>query len=238
MKAFALIVAGGKGVRFGAQVPKQYLKLAGREIISYSMEAFSVHPGISGICVAAREEWKEHIGEIVRDQRIGGFLGVAQSVKERRDSVLNGLLFLLSHGACEEDVVLVHDAARPLLSEEVISRNIEVASVHGACVTVMPETDTPVISLDGETVSQMPPRRTVFRNQTPQSFRIGLLLDALNAVPQDNPNVTDDCSAAMIAGYPVRMVEGAPALIKITRQEDILFAQQMLERQKERKDVL
>ncbi len=238
MKAFALIVAGGKGVRFGAQIPKQYLKLSGREIISYSMEAFSVHPGISGICVAAREEWEEHIGEIVRDQRIGRFLGVAQAGKERRDSVLNGLLFLLSHGACEEDVVLVHDAARPLLSEEVISRNIEAASVHGACVTAIPETDTPVISMDGITVSQMLSRRTVFRNQTPQSFRIGLLYDALNAVAEDDPNATDDCFAVIRSGHPVRLVEGSPALIKITRQEDILFAQQLLEQQKERKDVL
>ena len=156
-------------------------------------------------------------------------IAIADAGKERRDSVRNGLAEFEARNLQTDALILVHDAARPFLSPDVILRNIEGAARFGACCTVIPSTDTPIVSANGNTIDQMPPRSQVYMSQTPQSFHMELLLRAHDTVPKDAPNVTDDCSLVRSIGHAVHLVQGTDTLFKITRAQDLMLAQHVLE---------
>ncbi len=229
MKAYALIVAGGTGTRFGAARPKQYLSLGDGEVLSYSYEAFSACEEISGIVIVAQDMWRDHVRALCDKCCSEKLLCIAQAGEDRRASVRNGLRIFEQLGLEKDSVVLVHDAARPFLTKEVIAQNIAAASEFGACCTVVPATDTPIVSADGKTIGQMPPRSMMYMSQTPQSFSMELLIRAHDTVPLDAPDVTDDCSLVRAIGHSVRLVMGTQQLFKITRAQDMIMAQNILE---------
>ena len=229
MKAYALIVAGGTGTRFGADRPKQYLPLGGEEVLSFSYAAFCACEKIEGIVIVAQDVWQDHVWELCEKHGTEKLIAIADAGEDRRASVYNGLQAFSSRELANDSVVLVHDAARPFLSQDVIEENIAMASAHGACCTVVPCTDTPIVSFDGNTIDQMPPRSTMYMSQTPQSFQMELLLQAHETVPQDAPDVTDDCSLVRSIGHPIHLVVGTQQLFKITRAQDLVTAQNILE---------
>ncbi|MBP3371853.1 MAG: 2-C-methyl-D-erythritol 4-phosphate cytidylyltransferase [Clostridia bacterium] len=229
MKAYALIVAGGTGTRFGADRPKQYLPLGDGEVLSFSYAAFSACEEISGIVIVAQDIWHNHVRALCDKCGSEKLLCIAQAGDDRRASVRNGLHIFEQLGLGKDSVVLVHDAARPFLTKEVIMENIASASEFGACCTVVPATDTPIVSADGKTIDQMPPRSTMYMSQTPQSFSMELLIRAHDTVPTDAPDVTDDCSLVRAIGHSVRLVMGTQQLFKITRAQDMIMAQNILE---------
>lgn len=223
MRVTAIIAAGGSGRRLGAGVPKQLLEVAGRSLLQHSVDAFRGHPAIDGVVVAlpaalaaAPPRWLEGVTVVA-----GG--------EHRQDSVANAFAAI----PADTDVVLVHDAARPFVTAEVISRAIDGAVAHGAAIAAIPVTDT--VKRVGHDVSRSRvivgtlPRDEIFLAQTPQAFRTGVLRAAIEAgrAPSAGPSgfaappATDEATLAERAGHHVHIVDGDPANVKITTARDL-----------------
>lgn len=203
-KIAALIVAAGSGERFGGNVPKQYLPLLGKTILQRSVEAFR---GIATDIVIVVNP--DHTGTVDFKTVAGG--------STRQQSVQNGLVALR---AAQPDIVLIHDAARPLVSQRLITQLIEAAEKSGAAIPALPVTDT--IKRNGKTES----REGLYTVQTPQTFRFDLI-DSLHQKYSDK-SLTDDAALCEADGHPVIFVNGQPDNIKITHPADLIRAEQYL----------
>lgn len=229
---WAVVPAAGTGRRMGSETPKQYLPLAGRPVIEHTLRRLAAHPAISGIVVAVREE--DHFWtELQPTLELSVPLHAVHGGVERCHSVLNALeaLALLSDS---EDWVLVHDAARPCLTQNDISRLIEALREHPAGGLLgTPVSDTvKQIGGTGEIAATVD-REHLWRALTPQMFRRKALHDALQGALSAGLLVTDDASAMELAGWAPRMVEGRADNIKITSPGDLALAEFYLARQED-----
>jgi 2-C-methyl-D-erythritol 4-phosphate cytidylyltransferase/2-C-methyl-D-erythritol 2,4-cyclodiphosphate synthase len=226
MHVTAIIAAGGAGRRLGAAVPKQLLEVGGVSILQRSVEAFAHHPQVDAVVVALPPDLAAAPPFVLS----GGKSYVAVSGGSRRqDSVANAFREI-EDGT---DVVLVHDAARPFVTADMITRAIEAAAEHGAAIVALPATDTVKrVRREGTmaAVVETIPRESVFLAQTPQAFRASVLADAL-ALGQAGVEATDEASLAERAGHPVHIVEGSAANVKITTAEDLAEARRRVEPQ-------
>ena len=214
MHVTAIIAAGGAGRRLGADVPKQLLEIGGRPILQRSIDAFRAHPQVSDVIVALPDAlaasppaWLDSV-RIVR----GG--------ETRQASVANA--FDVVAAGCE--IVLVHDAARPFVSPDVISRTIDGAHRHGAAIAAIPVHDTVKRAASGDVsaprIVETLPRDVIFLAQTPQAFRRDVLAKAV-VVGRSGIAATDEAALAERAGYPVHIVAGDVANVKITTAADL-----------------
>jgi 2-C-methyl-D-erythritol 4-phosphate cytidylyltransferase/2-C-methyl-D-erythritol 2,4-cyclodiphosphate synthase len=203
-KIAALIVAAGTGERFGNATPKQYLPLMGKPVVQWSIDAFRNHPMITDVIVVTQGVKIDGVSTI-----IGG--------STRQQSVHKGLE---AFRAAKPDLVLIHDAARPLISADLITSLCNAAMVSGAAVPALPVTDT--VKRNGKTES----RDGLYTVQTPQAFRFELI-DGLHQKYQDE-NFTDDAALCEAEGHAVTMVQGQQDNIKITHPQDITRAEQFL----------
>ena len=220
-RCWAVVPAAGVGRRMGGEVPKQYLTLSGTRIIDHTLARLLRHPRIRDVYVALSEEdphWQscDHAGDprVIRTQ--GG--------EERCHSVLNAL-HRLAESAGESDWVLVHDAARPCLSEADLDHLINTLLDHpvGGLLGV-PVNDT-LKRVSGENkIEATVSRDRLWRAFTPQMFRLGLLTRSLEAAIRNGAAVTDEAGAMELSGHQPLMVEGAAGNIKITRPEDLHLA--------------
>jgi 2-C-methyl-D-erythritol 4-phosphate cytidylyltransferase len=213
----------------GAQLPKQYLSIAGRRIIDHTLERLLNHPRITGIYLALSAEdelWQTC--EFVDDQRIISVEGGEQ----RCHSVLNALA-ALKQQAADDDWVLVHDAARPCLSHNDLDRLIDNLIDHpvGGLLGVPVRDTLKSVNVTGE-VEGTVSREGLWHALTPQMFRLGILHHALASAIDKGALVTDDASAIELAGHRPLMVEGDGGNIKITRPEDLQLAADYLSRSK------
>ncbi len=218
MHVTAIIAAGGIGRRLGAAVPKQLLDVDGKTLLQHSVEAFRFHPAISDVVVAlppsiaaAPPRWLDGVTIVA-----GG--------DHRQDSVANAF-----HGMPRAaDIVLVHDAARPFVTPDVISRAIEGARLHGAAIAAIPVSDT-VKQVSGRqsgtterVIVGTLPREEIFLAQTPQAFRRDVLRDAIAVMAEGAASVaTDEAMLAERAGHHVHVVDGDPRNVKITTAGDL-----------------
>jgi 2-C-methyl-D-erythritol 4-phosphate cytidylyltransferase/2-C-methyl-D-erythritol 2,4-cyclodiphosphate synthase len=222
MHVTAIIAAGGAGTRVGGDVPKQLLDVDGRSLLARSVAAFDRHPDVSALVVVLPEPLsatgRALIGDTNRAVRI-----VSGGVR-RQDSVANAFDAVPE----ETDIVLVHDAARPFVSAEVITRAIDGARSYGAAIVAVGATDTVKrIGAGGDPViRETLPREQIFLAQTPQAFRRDVLRDAI-AMGRAGLEATDEAALAERAGHPVRIVEGDPANVKITTASDLARARQL-----------
>jgi len=227
-KYWAAIPAAGVGHRMGALSPKQYLDLAGRPVIEWSLKLFLDHPQISGVSIALDPEdrfWPQTaFADHPRVRRVDGG-------SERCHSVLNAL-DLLAQEADAADWVLVHDAARPCLRRDDLDRLLAALPDHlvGGLLGV-PVRDTMKQVTEGSAVRRTVPRDALWHAFTPQMFRLGLLHQALRAALDQDRSVTDDASAVELLGLEPRLVEGHADNIKITRPEDLTLADFYLRQQ-------
>ena len=225
---WALIPAAGVGRRFGAEVPKQYLELAGRPVIDHAIDVLVSHPGIAGCVVALGTEdgWWADTSRYAAHPRVLRAAGGA----ERCHSVRNGLDTLAGR-AGDDDWVLVHDAARPCLRRSDLDALLAALTDEpvGALLAV-PIADT-VKRAEADRVTATVPRSQLWRAYTPQAFRLGLLREALDRAEAAGQVVTDDASAVELLGLRPRLVEGHTDNIKITRPEDLPLAAFFLARQ-------
>ena len=218
MHVSAIIPAGGRGLRFGAQVPKQLLALAGRPILARSVEAIATSPDITDVVVALRADFATTPPSYLKT--VTKPITVVAGGERRRDSVANAFAVI----ADRADVVLIHDAARPLVSHDVIRRTIEAAASTGAAIAAMRASDT-VKQVDEERhVSATLPRERIYLAQTPQAFRVDVLRDALRL----GGDATDEAALAERAGHRVAVVDGDVRNMKITTPDDLAVAERLL----------
>ena len=212
-RVIAIIVAAGRGKRLGSSLPKQFLKVRGRTILEMSVEAFEQNKYIDEIFVAANADYCELTEKLCR-----GFSKLKKIVAggaERQDSVRAALDCLRG----ENGIVLVHDAARPFVSEAVINAVIEGTADFGAAIPTVPAKDT-IRQVDG-TGSRTLQRETLACVQTPQGFRISLIKHAFEKAQAEGFLGTDDASLVERMGINISMVQGEDANRKITTREDL-----------------
>ncbi len=224
MRTIAIIVAGGSGTRFGAQVPKQFLELGGRPILMRTIEAFGEENGdgsfdvIVTLPIDQMSLWRslcERYGFSVPHRVVAGGETRWHSVKNALDSI---------DDPDAVDVIAVHDGVRPMASAELINRVLEAARRDGAAIPVVPLNDS-VRQVMGET-SRALDRSSLRAVQTPQAFDARLLMDAYSQPYR--PTFTDDASVVEQLDRPVTLVEGEPQNLKITRPMDLALAEFLL----------
>jgi 2-C-methyl-D-erythritol 4-phosphate cytidylyltransferase / 2-C-methyl-D-erythritol 2,4-cyclodiphosphate synthase len=218
MHVTAIIAAAGEGRRLGAPLPKQLLDIGGRSILERSVAAFASHPRVDEVIVvlpaalaAAPPDW---LGDSTRLTAVR----IVAGGERRQDSVANAF----DNVPPGSDVVLVHDAARPFVTSELISRAIDGAAQYGAAIAALPVRDTVkrVASGDPPLITATLPRETIYLAQTPQAFRRDVLKAAV-ALGRSGAEATDEAMLVEQAGHPVHVIEGDPANVKITTPEDL-----------------
>ena len=222
MQVAAIIAAGGRGVRFGADRPKQFLEIGGRSILELSVAALAASDRIQEIVVALPEEHVESGSKALR-AAIGRPIAVVAGGVRRQDSVANAF----AKTSKDSEIILIHDAARPFVTREVIDRAIDGAKQHGAVVAAMGVRDTVKQAGDASTdgarlVRATIPRDSIFLAQTPQAFRRDVLARALDE--GKGVDATDEAMLVERLGVPVHVVEGDAKNIKITTPEDLAAA--------------
>jgi len=215
----AIIAAGGRGARFGDPRPKQLLPLAGRPILQHSVEAFARHAEITDVVVALPADLAAAPPAYLRAR--GKPLTIVEGGARRQDSVARAFASV----PADADLVVVHDAARPLVSGVLISRTIEAAARDGAAIAALAASDTVKRGNEQRLIVGTVPRGEIFLAQTPQAFRAAVLRDALGQSGQD---ATDEAALVERAGHPVRLVEGDPRNVKITTAADLALAERLV----------
>ncbi len=224
---WALVPAAGSGRRFGADIPKQYLQAVGKPLIRHALDALLSHPAIGGAVVALAADDPHWPGWITLHGKpvlacVGG--------GERADSVLAALRALPGDVAADV-LVLVHDAARPNLRAEDISRLIDAATAHAdGAILAAPVRDTLKRASGDDCIAMTEPRDGIWRALTPQAFRRDLLLRALQAARADGVMVTDEAQAIERLGLHPRLVEGREDNLKVTTPTDLALAEFLLAR--------
>ena len=226
----ALILAAGTGSRMGnADKPKQFLPIYGKPLMIHTIEAFEMHDNIDKIVVVTSEGYDDQVKVWCKQYDLSKVKAVTIGGDSRQISVYNGLQAIKELGAKEDDVILIHDAARPLISKNIISKNIEACIKYDAVDTVIQASDTIIKSVDGETISDIPVRKELYQGQTPQTFKLGLILQAHeNAKAGKIPNVTDDAKLVISMGKAVHLVEGSKQNFKITTFDDLMMLKALL----------
>ncbi|KJS22799.1 MAG: hypothetical protein VR72_04575 [Clostridiaceae bacterium BRH_c20a] len=225
-KTVAVIVAAGQGSRMGTKVNKQYLNLMDKPILVHTLEVFEKHPLIDGIIVVSRQDEVNFCyQEIVKPYHFNKVLEVVVGGKERQDSVFEGLKALPVQ--CE--LVVVHDGARPLIAQNIISEAIALAQEKEAAIVAVPVKDTIKRVISGA-VRETIPRGEIWAVQTPQVFNRELLLKAYQFAYEQGICGTDDASLIELIGKDVRVVLGSYENIKITTPEDLDIGNAILAR--------
>jgi 2-C-methyl-D-erythritol 4-phosphate cytidylyltransferase len=222
----AIIVAAGKGTRMGPDIDKLFLEVQGRPIVAHTWARFDQAACIDEIIVVVREPLKD---AFLAMARTGGFkkpFRLAVGGKERQDSVWNGLSAL----SAAAEIVAIQDAARPCTGEALIAATVEAARRTGAAVAAQPVTDTVKTSPDGKFVESTLDRAKLWAVQTPQTFRVEVIRQALSAVRERGVAVTDDTAACELIGHPVALVVSALPNPKVTRPDDLPYIELLLGR--------
>lgn len=234
-KTAAIVLAAGQGKRMQSAVAKQFLLLNNEPVICHALHAFEESSVEAIVLVTGADEIEYCREEIVKKY---GFSKVAKIVaggKERYHSVYEGLC-ALSDIIEEDGIVLIHDGARPMVTEEIIVRTIEAAKEYGACVAAMPVKDT-IKVVDADRFAIMTPdRSTLWQMQTPQTFTYSLVYEAYQKLLSDETyqkGITDDAMVVeSMCGRRVKMVEGSYENIKVTTPEDMIIAESFLKKGK------
>jgi len=220
----AVILAGGTGSRMGiVDKPKQFIDIYGKPIIVYTLETFDNHPEIDSIAVVCLKEWVDDLKILLRKYEINKVRWIVDGGQTRQESIYNAIN-ALSNECKDDDILIIHDSVRPLVSHKIISNNISKAKEFGAVDTVVPSADTIVRSIDESTIEEVPTRSELYIGQTPQSFKYSLIKEAHeNAIKNNNLNSTDDCQLVLGIGQKVHLVMGEKLNFKITSFDDLLL---------------
>lgn len=221
MRNIAVILAGGTGSRMGSAVPKQFLELAGRTVIEHSIEVFASHPAIDEVAVVVHPEWRGRMEGIAAAGRWDKLRKIIDGGSERHRSSMNAVEAYA--GESGDTNLLLHDAARPWVSAEIVGRVVTALQHHEAVAVGIPSTDTVWEVSDG-TVRSIPDRRRMWLAQTPQAFRLPLIREAYRRAMTDPQfQATDDCGVVLryMPDVSICVVEGDVTNKKITFIKDI-----------------
>ncbi len=216
MKVFAIIPAAGKGSRSGNSIPKQYIKFKGKELIAYTLELFQKNKNIDEIIIPADLDYFDLLNKIKKKYNLSKVRKILRGGNERQDSVYNALRQIKAE---KDDLVLVHDAARPLLPQEVLNDAIDIAKRKGNAVVCIKAGDTLIQGND--TIKKYIDRKEVYYVQTPQIFKYTDLSKAMEQAFVRNFYGTDESMLVKKIGKKIYIVEGSPLNFKITTKSDL-----------------
>lgn len=221
MKTIALVIAGGVGSRMHKDIPKQFLTVNEKPIIMYTLEAFQKHPEVDSIAVVCVEGWEHVLKAYARQFGIAKLEYVIPGGDCGQSSIRNGVFELEKHFD-SDDIVLVHDAIRPLVSDRIISDCISVAREKGCAITVLPCAEAMHYTDDQVSSTSNIPRENLKRSQTPQGFPLGKLCDFhRRALKEGITNSVASCTLTVELGEPIYFCQGSEKNIKITTVDDL-----------------
>jgi 2-C-methyl-D-erythritol 4-phosphate cytidylyltransferase len=220
----AILVAAGKGTRMGPGVEKLFLEIDGCPIVGHTWRRFEQASCVNRLILVVREGTQRRFAELAERYRFQKPFQVVAGGQERQDSVWNGVAAV----PADTEIVAIHDAARPCASLNLIAATVQAARETGAAVAAQPVTDTIKESADGNLIEQTLDRGRLWAVQTPQSFRLDVIRQALSEVRRRGLHVTDDTAACELIGQPVRLVVVPQPNPKVTRPEDLAYVELLL----------
>ena len=231
----ALILSGGTGTRLGADIPKQYIEVGGKPIICYCVERLLRHDKIDAVQIVADQSWHDEIRNWISEEDINKkFKGFSLPGENRQLSIFHGLEDIRKY-APDEDFVLIHDAARPLLSEGMISECIDTVQGHDGALPVLPMKDTVYLSMDGKKVDNLLDRNRIYAGQAPEIFRIGKYYEAnKQLLPTEILKINGSTEPAVMAEMDIVMIPGDERNFKITTKADLERFREIVEKSQEK----
>ena len=234
MNNIALILAGGIGARMHQDIPKQFINVYDKPVIVYTMEAFQNHPNIDAIEIVCLDGWHDILRAYAKQFGISKLENVVSGGTCGQISIRNGLEDIALRHTDPDDIVLIHDAIRPMVSGEIISDNIRVCREHGNAITVVPCTAAMLKTQDSFSSSEQIPRDNLKITQTPQTF---FLQDILNihkeALEKGITNSVASCTLYIELGKTLYMSAGSEKNLKLTTAEDIEIFKALLNAKKD-----
>lgn len=227
----ALIFAGGTGKRMNIRSkPKQFLEIHGKPIIVYTLEHFEYHEKIDNIVVVCVKDYIEELKGLLRRFDITKVKSIVPGGATGHDSIYLGLLAMKDFAA-ENDIVLIHDGVRPFINEELITRNIEAVEKYGCAITCEPDKESQIRSIDGKTVSEMPPRDQMYTAKAPQSFYYGKIEKMYELAQRDGVKSIDSAHLCSLYKEPLHMVKSTANNMKITEPADFYICRALYDAQ-------
>lgn len=226
MKNIAVILASGSGSRFGSKIPKQFVRLAGKPVIQYTIDAFESSPLIDEVIIVTKEDFVDYVYELVNTQAFKKITKVIIGGKERYDSTLSALKAIPEAQAN----VIIHDAVRPFISQNIIKSCIDALCENNVVNVVVDATDT-IVHVENNVIKSIPDRRLMKRGQTPQAFKKTIIEKAYKYFMADaNKVASDDCGIVLkyLPEEKIITVQGNEANFKITHQQDIYLADNLI----------
>ena len=221
----ALILAGGTGGRMRAAVPKQFMEIDGETVLLHTLKAFQQHPLIHEIYLVCMPEWNDFVRSEAEKGKIDKLSGIITAGKTSYASASNGIAHLAKKVTEPETIVLVHDAVRPLITQDIISRNIAVCLTHGNAITALTSHEAYLVTPDGNTADSFMPREGLMRAQTPHTFPLATLCQMMELAKERG--IKESQSIFTLAGelgiVPLYIAQGDLRNFKITEQPDILI---------------
>ena len=233
-KNIAIILAGGSGQRMGQDIPKQFLNVDNKPVLIYTLEAFQRHPSVDAIIVVCIEGWHDTLRAYAHQFGVEKLVAIVNGGVNGQDSIKQGLL-KAKELFSEEDNVIIHDGIRPMISEEIISDNIEKCNLYGNATTVIPCAEAMLLSTeDGLGAEKEIARNALKRTQTPQAFKLGDILSAHEeAAEKGITNSIASCTLYTSLGRKVYYSVGSEKNVKLTTPEDIEIFKSLLHTRKE-----
>ena len=217
---YAIIAAGGQGMRFGADIPKQFTLIDGIPILRLTVDRFEETAEIDKIIIACPEDFREMTEKILRGT---AKTAITEGGATRNDTIMKAIDYIeKTDGLDESTIIVTHDAVRPFVTSEIIRESIVSAEENGASVAAIEAVDTMIITEDGKTVSEVPDRSKIYHVQTPQTFRALKLRELYNSLTEEEKNSLTDCSKIFLyKNEKVAIIKGDRKNIKITYQSDV-----------------
>lgn len=227
----ALIFAGGAGRRMNSRSkPKQFLEMHGKPIIIYTMEHFEYHEAVDSIVVVCIKEWIDELKVLLKRFGISKVKKIVAGGETGHDSIYRGLMLMKEYCA-EDDIVLIHDGVRPLITEQLITKNIETVKKYGNAITAETCRESIVRSLDGKSICDVPDRDQMFVAKAPQSFRFGKIISLYEWAEQKGTKSIDSAHLCSLCGEPMHIVVSTKNNIKITEPADYYIYRALYEAQ-------
>ena len=219
----SIILSGGVGSRMGLDLPKQYVMVNGQPIINYCLKTFLENNLTDAIVIGVAEEWKRFVEENVTKLHPQKPIYYSKPGETRQYSIYNALKVVKENGFSDNDVILIHDAARPLVSHNLINRCYDGCKEADGIMPVVPVKDTTYLSADGKHIQSLLNRSHLWSGQAPEAFRFGKYLRIHNEMSRENLlQINGSTEIAFKAGLDCQMVVGDPMNFKITTPEDLL----------------
>lgn len=236
---YGVVLASGVGKRMGIDIPKQYVEIEGKPIIVYTIASMLQVERIDKIYIAVSEEYVEYIKEILeryfKPEQIDK-MRIVKGGAERIDTINNVTTAIVEERAVQEDdVVIFHDAVRPFVTQQILEDSIDGVMKYGATVAGLPAVDTMLCSEDGCKVDSIPVRSTIFHGQAPDSFRLKYFLELSESLSEEQrKQLTGTSQFCTYNNKPIYLIKGDALNFKITTKDDLLRAEMVVKRMKEK----